>query len=846
MRACPPPLFAILVLAGCSDVSAAGCPNGDCADGGEPLDAGDAQAALDGGAASVEPRWRFEGMHAGETARDVALDEGGAIEGSARWIAGQARGSIAIEGGDGVVAVHDPFAFAFVASESFRIELVFRTAHHGRDGTEGEGAIFAREASVSLRLIDGHLAFSIEDITGTRSEVRSARLVSDDRWHRVIAVRDRSRGELALSIDGFDVARAPDGAGDLATAATATLLGNAGGARFFGALDELAVAEGAVDLPSSTPELDDRRVFEAGVDRAGATSYTAFRIPAIVRTESGALVAFAEGRVSEFCDFGRIHTVMKRSLDDGQTWSPLRIVATNGAGKAGNPIPVADGERIALMVLETPCETGSGCSCRGDQRFAIYLSDDLGETWTERREITSDVTRPGWGGVLLGPGAGFRIDRGPHEGTLIVTAKHGTDPHLLASDDHGETWRIAAETTSAIPVNETTAAMVSDGSILVNARYQRSLEQSLGEIEQGFRLVGRVGTDWSYAGDPPFVHESLFRGSVVHGALLYREGSTRYGDEPRVLFSFPSGEHGSAAGRRRDMMVWVSRDDGETWARPRRVMGGFTAYSSLVGIADGRFGLLYEGGHRLGEPFVAYERLHFLRARPEWLDHASIATYSFEELADADRVTTIASAGGLPVPLRTTGTVRAIDGAHHSTALRFDGRSYACSGGTGGAFDFGPRDSFAIEATFRTTSHGDGGPTGSGSLVTKTDVGTTPSWWLRIEDGRARFLMSACRDQQINCGITAGHCAMLAECENYGVAGGSDLHDGGWHRVRIERDAAAGLLRLFIDGQAAGESRAPPTGLVANEEPLCLGAFADGGPERNFEGDLEGVRIELW
>ncbi|MFB9583785.1 sialidase family protein [Streptomyces goshikiensis] len=89
---------------------------------------------------------------------------------------------------------------------------------------------------------------------------------------------------------------------------------------------------------------------------AGDDGYHCTRIPALVTTGSGALLAFAEGRVrgSEGCsDVGDNDIVMKKSTDGGATWGPLKVLAGAGTDKLahGNPAPVVDAftGRISLL-----------------------------------------------------------------------------------------------------------------------------------------------------------------------------------------------------------------------------------------------------------------------------------------------------------------------------------------------------------------------------------------------------------------------------------------------------------------------------------------------------------------
>lgn len=92
------------------------------------------------------------------------------------------------------------------------------------------------------------------------------------------------------------------------------------------------------------------------VFKAGDDNYKSFRIPAIVATKKGTLLAFAEGRVNHSGDHGDIDIVAKRSNDGGKTWSKLIMVRDNGKHVAGNPAPVVDQQtgRIYLVSCAVP------------------------------------------------------------------------------------------------------------------------------------------------------------------------------------------------------------------------------------------------------------------------------------------------------------------------------------------------------------------------------------------------------------------------------------------------------------------------------------------------------------
>ena len=75
----------------------------------------------------------------------------------------------------------------------------------------------------------------------------------------------------------------------------------------------------------------DTTVFTSG---SGEGGYAFFRIPSLLSLPSSTLLAFAEGRAQK-TDHGKVDIVLKRSNDDGRSWSPLTVVhaAESGASK---------------------------------------------------------------------------------------------------------------------------------------------------------------------------------------------------------------------------------------------------------------------------------------------------------------------------------------------------------------------------------------------------------------------------------------------------------------------------------------------------------------------------------
>ena len=90
--------------------------------------------------------------------------------------------------------------------------------------------------------------------------------------------------------------------------------------------------------------------------KAGDSGYLIFRIPAIWTAPNKPLLAFAEGRVEKRRASGNIDLVLRRSLDGGQTWQPLQIIADLANDFCGNPCVVHDSStgRLWLAFTRSP------------------------------------------------------------------------------------------------------------------------------------------------------------------------------------------------------------------------------------------------------------------------------------------------------------------------------------------------------------------------------------------------------------------------------------------------------------------------------------------------------------
>ncbi|HWR52077.1 MAG TPA: sialidase family protein [Bryobacteraceae bacterium] len=339
-------------------------------------------------------------------------------------------------------------------------------------------------------------------------------------------------------------------------------------------------------------------VFQAGED-----GYHTFRIPAIVATKQGTLLAFCEGRRGSGSDSGDIDLLVKRSFDKGRTWSKTAIVADLGTDTVGNPAPVVDRKTGAILLLLTRnaghVTENQIVSAAVEESRTVWItaSRDDGATWSVPIDITASVKRPDWTWYATGPGNGIQL----RTGRLVIPCDHivketkAMHSHVIYSDDRGATWNIGG--IAGEKTNESAVAELRDGSLLLNMRSYHGVNR------RAIALSRDGGLTWGQTTLDDALIDPICQASLVRAVPAAREKG-----DGRLLFS------NAASTKRERMTVRLSNDDGRTWPVAKEIHDGPAAYSCLVVLPDRSFGLLYERGD--GRP---YERITFARFSLDWL-----------------------------------------------------------------------------------------------------------------------------------------------------------------------------------------------------------------------------------
>lgn len=344
----------------------------------------------------------------------------------------------------------------------------------------------------------------------------------------------------------------------------------------------------------------------------GQDDYNTYRIPSLVCTKNGTVLAFSEGRTDNSRDGTPTDIVLKRSLGNTRKWTPaflplkaeersrhntmmwlpLQVLIRSTHGEAYmNPVPVIDRTDGTIYLLANLYPQPYK-----DLPADIWLikSTDEGATWSKPVDIT-----PGTGRHELGPGDGIQLQ----SGRLVVQGYDG----VIFSDDHAKTWRSGGVAQGA--VNETQVVELVDGSLMFTRR---------GAPNRWVMTSKDNGESWSEPIRDPNLPDPDCQGSLIR---YTRQDQGRN----RLLFANPvsgaiaAGMAESDPRGRFNVTVRLSYDEGKSWPVAKLIRKGPGAYSSMAVFPDGSIGILFETGETYDSYADHYGKLVFARFTLDWL-----------------------------------------------------------------------------------------------------------------------------------------------------------------------------------------------------------------------------------
>ena len=380
-----------------------------------------------------------------------------------------------------------------------------------------------------------------------------------------------------------------------------------------------AVAVALAAAASAAPLLEKTDLFKAG--EGGVAAY---RIPGVVVSTQGTVLAYCEARKNSKADWGEIEVYLRRSTDGGRTWDPARQIAHLGERIEGNPHKKQGGEHEQTVnnpVAIVDRETGAieFLYCVNYARCFSMRSTDEGITWSQPVEITG-IFEPfrakyDWKVIATGPGHGIQLKSGRFVVPIWLaygkTGEHGPSAAAtIYSDDHGKTWKagnIAVPNGSEFGnPNETMLAALSDDRVMLVTR----------SVSKPNRKIITISPNGATGWSKPIFHDQLWEPVCMASIVAYpsQSGTLLFSNPHRLPLDNDGKEIPAGRGKRENLSIKLSRDDGQTWPVNKTLEPGPSAYSDLAVLPDGTVLCFYEGNARLT---VARFNLEWLTSQDE-------------------------------------------------------------------------------------------------------------------------------------------------------------------------------------------------------------------------------------
>jgi len=340
--------------------------------------------------------------------------------------------------------------------------------------------------------------------------------------------------------------------------------------------------------------------FQVDLFHQGENGVNTYRIPAMLETAKHTLIAVVDARHDNSNDMpNQISLVMRRSLDGGSTWSPMRTIVAVQQGGVGDTSLLFDRTTGLVWCFFSYGPPGIGFhtaqpgASTGPTTFQIHAmhSDDDGTTWSDAVDITPQIKDPAWQAMFAASGTDIQLKNGRLLVPLVIRDGNGVIHSANAySDDHGTTWKhgdfIGDHTDESHNVELDNAA------VLQNMRDSSTHTRAIARSTDGGVTFG------------PVTHDAALIDPVCNAGITHYH----LGKKDALVFT------NAASSRRENLTVKVSYDQGNTWPLQRTIYPGPAAYSTVVQLHDGSIGVLYE--HGTSSP---YETISFARFNVAWM-----------------------------------------------------------------------------------------------------------------------------------------------------------------------------------------------------------------------------------
>jgi sialidase-1 len=349
-----------------------------------------------------------------------------------------------------------------------------------------------------------------------------------------------------------------------------------------------ACGKPAPETPDDPPAQEVIEYYEQCMFRPGDYGSRNWRIPAICTLPDRTLLMACDRRKYNEADLPEdIDIVSRRSMDNGRTWSEPVTIAQGTGRKQG----FGDAALVVCRNGDVVCVFVGGnglfASTEADPiKSYVCRSKDSGKSWSEPEDITAQLwgsqavnsTCRNYRASFFGSGNGLRLTRGAHAGRIMFAAamcRNGNntlDNFVVYSDDDGHTWQVSDRAYSG--GDEAKLMELVDGRVLISVRQSGA---------RGYNHSADGGETWGTQG-----RWECMKTNACNGDML-RVAATDRGDSLNILLhSVPNSME------RRNVSIFVSYDEGDTWQDPVLLFDGPSVYSSLTRLKNGSIGVLLE------------------------------------------------------------------------------------------------------------------------------------------------------------------------------------------------------------------------------------------------------------
>ena len=392
-------------------------------------------------------------------------------------------------------------------------------------------------------------------------------------------------------------------------------------------------------LPEGAQVTDKKDIFESGVNgKVNKEGINSYRIPALLKTDKGTLLAAGDERRLHHLDYGDIGMVVRRSQDNGQTWGD-KITISNlrdnpEAKDAAAPSPlnidmvlvqdpttkrifsVYDMFPEGRAVFGMPDHPEKAYEQIGDKTYQILYKQGETEHYTlrENGEIFNSQNQKTNYRVVVNPTeAGYRDKGNLYKDKELVGniyfKSSAKNPFRVAntsylwmsySDDDGQTWSAPRDITPGIRqdwmkflgTGPGTGIVLRTGAhkgrILVPAYTTNNISHLGGSQSSRLIYSDDHGVTW-HAGEAPNDNRPVGNG-VIHSSTMNNGGAQN--TESTVLQLNNGDVKLFMRGLTGDLQVATSKDGGVTWEKTIKrypeVKDAYVQMSAIHTMHDGK------------------------------------------------------------------------------------------------------------------------------------------------------------------------------------------------------------------------------------------------------------------